>query len=154
MGAIASQITSPEIVYLTVYSDADQRKHQSSAWLAFVRGIHRGSVNSQHKWPVTRKMFPLDDVIMEKTFFILNRPWYPYLAWAIIKYTKPSVSFYARQNETHTRPATSSRPDTSKYRHLVIVGLRRSIVHQWDNHPLQITSEQNIRSEIGEIVRN
>ena len=42
----------------------DQRKHQSSASLAFVRGIHRWPVNSQHKWPVTRKMFPFDDVIM------------------------------------------------------------------------------------------
>ena len=64
MGAIASQITSPTIVYSFVYSDADQRKHQSSASLAFVRGIHRGPVNSPHKWPVTRKMFPFDDVIM------------------------------------------------------------------------------------------
>ena len=64
MGAIASLITSLTIVYSTVYSDADQRKHQSSASLAFVRGIHRGPVNSPHKWPVTRKMFPFDDVIM------------------------------------------------------------------------------------------
>ena len=64
MDAIASQITSLTIVYSTVYSDADQRKHQSSALLAFVRGIHRGSVNSPHKWPVTRKMSPFDDVIM------------------------------------------------------------------------------------------
>ena len=43
---------------------ADQSKHQSSASLAFVWGIHRGPVNSPHKWPVTRKMFPFDDVIM------------------------------------------------------------------------------------------
>ena len=64
MGAIASQITSLTIVYSTVYSGADQSKHQSSASLAFVWGIHRGPVNSPHKWPVTRKMFPLDDVIM------------------------------------------------------------------------------------------
>ena len=64
MGAIASQITSLTIVYSTVYSDADQRKHQSFASLAFVRGIHRGPVNSPHKWPVTRKSFPFDDVIM------------------------------------------------------------------------------------------
>ena len=64
MGAIASQITSLAIVYSTVYPDADQRKHQSSASLAFVRGIHRGPGNSPHKWPVTRKMFPFDDVIM------------------------------------------------------------------------------------------
>ena len=65
MDTIASQITSLTIVYSTVYSDADQRKHQSSTSLAIVRGIHRGPVNSSHKWPVTRKMFPFDDVIME-----------------------------------------------------------------------------------------
>ena len=41
MSMIASQITSLTIVYSTVYSDADQRKHQSSASLAFVWGIHR-----------------------------------------------------------------------------------------------------------------
>ena len=64
MGALASQITSLTIVYSAVYSDADQRKHQSSASLAFVRGIHRGPMNSLHKWPVTRKMFPFHDVIM------------------------------------------------------------------------------------------
>ena len=64
MGAIASQIASLTIVYSTVYSDADERKHQSSASLAFVWGIHRWPVNSPHKWPVTRKMFPFDDVIM------------------------------------------------------------------------------------------
>ena len=40
------------------------KKTSSSASLAFVRGIHRGPVNSPHKWPVTRKMFQLDDVIM------------------------------------------------------------------------------------------
>ena len=64
MSTIASQTTSLTIVYSTVYSDADQRKHQSSASLAFVRGIHRGPVNSPRKWPVTREMFPFDDVIM------------------------------------------------------------------------------------------
>ena len=64
MGAIASLITSLAIVYSAVYSDADQRKHQSSASLAFVWGIHRGQVNSPHKWPLTRKLFPFDDVIM------------------------------------------------------------------------------------------
>ena len=52
MGAMASQITSLTIVYSTVYSGADQSKHQSSASLAFVWGIHRGPVNSPHKWPV------------------------------------------------------------------------------------------------------
>ena len=64
MSTIASQITSLTIVYSTVYSSADQSKHQSSASLAFVWEIHRGPVNFPHKWPVTRKMFPFDDVIM------------------------------------------------------------------------------------------
>ena len=64
MGTVASQVTSLKIVYTTVYSDADQSKHQSSTSLASVWGIHRGPVNSSHKWPVTRKMFPFDDVIM------------------------------------------------------------------------------------------
>ena len=64
MGAMASQITSLTIVYSTVYSGADQRKHQSSTSLAFVQGIHLWPVNSPHKGPVTRKMFPFDDVIM------------------------------------------------------------------------------------------
>ena len=66
MKAIASLITSLTVVYLTVYSGADQRKHQSSASLAFVRGIHRWPVNSPRKWPVTRNMFLFDDVRMEK----------------------------------------------------------------------------------------
>ena len=69
MSAIASQITSLTIVYSIVYSDADQRKHQSSASLAFVRGFTGGPVNSPHKWPVTRKMFPFDDVIMSGSNF-------------------------------------------------------------------------------------
>ena len=64
MSAMASQITSLSIAYSIVYSCADQRKHQSFASLAFVWGIHRWQVNSPHKRPVTRKMFPFDDVIM------------------------------------------------------------------------------------------
>ena len=72
MGAMGSQITSLTIVYSAVFSGADQRKgtdqrkHQSSASLAFLRGIHRWQVNSPHKGPVTRKMFPFDDVIMNQ----------------------------------------------------------------------------------------
>ena len=65
MSAMASQITSITIVYSTVYSGADQRKYQSSASLALVMGIHQWPVNSPHKGPVTRKMFPFDDVIMD-----------------------------------------------------------------------------------------
>ena len=65
MTMLASQITSLAIVYSIVYSGVDQRKHQSSASLAFVREIHRGPVNFPQKWPVTRKIFPFDDVIMK-----------------------------------------------------------------------------------------
>ena len=44
-------------------------KKTSKLWsLALVRGIHRGPVNSPHKWPVTRKMFPFDDVFMKLDF--------------------------------------------------------------------------------------
>ena len=68
MGAMASRITGASMVCSTVWSAADQRKHLSSAWLADVRGIKRWPANSPHnthKWPVTRKMFPSDDVIMK-----------------------------------------------------------------------------------------
>ena len=71
MGAIASQITNLTIVYSIVYSDADQRKHQSFASLAFVRGIQRWPVNSPHKWPFTRKMFPFGDIIMQASEIIM-----------------------------------------------------------------------------------
>ena len=53
MSLMASQITSLTFVYSTVYSGAYQRTLQSSASLAFVRGIHRG---------------PFDDVIMSLHF--------------------------------------------------------------------------------------
>ena len=69
MGTMASQIASLTIIYSTVYSGADQRKHQSSASLAFVRGIHR----SPHKWLITRKKFPFHDVIMDRSKVVSNR---------------------------------------------------------------------------------
>ena len=65
MSAMASQMTGVLIVCLNVCSVADQRKHQSSMSVAFVRGIHRWLVNSLHKWPVARKMLSFDDVIMK-----------------------------------------------------------------------------------------
>ena len=64
MSVVPSQITGVTIVYSAAYLGADQRKHQSSASLAFVRGIHHWPVKSPHKGPVTWKKFPLDDVIM------------------------------------------------------------------------------------------
>ena len=61
MSAKASQINGVSVVCSTVCSGADQ-----SSPLAFVRGIHRWPMGSPHKWPVTRKMFPFDDVIMSR----------------------------------------------------------------------------------------
>ena len=74
MSAMASQITGLSIVKSPVCSGADQRKHKSSASLAFVRGIHRWLVNSPHKGSVTRKMFPFDDVTMVLSILGLVRP--------------------------------------------------------------------------------
>ena len=59
MSEMASKITGDSIVFSTVCSGADQRKHQSSASLVFVRGIHRLPVNSLNKGPATRKCFHL-----------------------------------------------------------------------------------------------
>ena len=73
MSTTASKITSLTIVYSTFYSGVDQRKHRISASLAFVWGIHRWPVNSPHKWPVTRKMFPFDDVIMVEYANLMRR---------------------------------------------------------------------------------
>ena len=62
MCAIASQITSLAMVCSTLYASADQRKHQSCASLAFVRGIRRGPVNfitatSRHKCTIANQTF-------------------------------------------------------------------------------------------------
>ena len=77
---MASQITSPVIAYSTVYSGTDPKKHQSSASLAFVWGFHPWPVKSPHKGPVTRKVFPFDDVIMSqrqaKTHRSICRCWF------------------------------------------------------------------------------
>ena len=80
MGAMTFQNTSLTIAYSIIYSGADQRKHQSSASLVFVRGIQRWPVNSPHKGPVTRRMLLVDDVIMPfgvDTYHIIpfGKPW-------------------------------------------------------------------------------
>ena len=90
MRAMASQITSLTIVCSTVYSDADQRKNPSSASLVFVRGFHRWPVNSPNKEPVTRKMFPFDDVIM--------------LAWLLLGLHTPSDIHHTWELSTQTTP--------------------------------------------------
>ena len=79
MSAMSSQITGVPIVCVTVCSGADQMRHQSSASLAFVRGIHRWPVNSPHKGPVTLNIFPFDDVTMPnfQLLLLFARFWWP-----------------------------------------------------------------------------
>ena len=95
MTMLASQITSLTVVYSIVYSGVIQRKHQSSASLAFVREIHRGPVNFPHKWPVTRIMFPFDDVIMTHLYGELA-----WIVWRNIEYTLPCRYHAAQYNLT------------------------------------------------------
>ena len=83
MSAIASQITSLTIVYSTVYSGAYKRKHQSSASQAFVWGIHWWPVHFPHKRPVTRKMFPFDNVIM-CIYYRSNNECYIHQSWCSV----------------------------------------------------------------------
>ena len=64
MSTIVSQITSLTAVYISVYSRADQRKYQSSASLAFARGIHWWSVNSPTQRASNAENVAFDDVIM------------------------------------------------------------------------------------------
>ena len=73
MCAMASQLNGLTIVNSAVYSGTDQCKHQSSAPLAFVHEIHRWPVDSPHKGPITRKIFPFDDVIMWWLHFVVAR---------------------------------------------------------------------------------
>ena len=85
MGTIASKITSLAIVYSTVYSGADQRKHQSTASLVFVWGIHRWPVNSPQKWPVTRKCFHLMTSSCLRRGPRRHGSWHTgYVAWFIV----------------------------------------------------------------------
>ena len=70
MSAMASQITGVSIVYTAVCSGADQRKHQCSTLLGLVRRIHRWPI----KGPVTRKMFPFDEIIINTLFVLKQDP--------------------------------------------------------------------------------
>ena len=104
MGTMASQITSFTNVYSTVYSGAHQRKHQSSASLTFVRGIHRWPVNSPHKGPVTWKLFPFDDVIIWTVLILLIR------ISCIISLALMLFSAYLMPNHCLTVPAPCPIP--------------------------------------------
>ena len=87
VSAMVSQITDVSMVYSTVCPGANQTKHQSYASLAFVRGIYRWPVNSPHKGPVTRKMFPFDFVIIF-SFSILSHL-IPFFYSCLVMYPSP-----------------------------------------------------------------
>ena len=87
MSTMASQLISIAIIYSSVYLVADQRKHQSSASPAFVRGIHGWPGNPPHKGPVTRKMFPFDCVIMFFHWSLFYKS--VYFVALVIKYVVP-----------------------------------------------------------------
>ena len=80
MSAMAPQITGLMVLFSTVYSDADQRKYQSSASLAFVRGIHRWPVPMTGVWTAKKasnaEKFPFDDVIMIHSWFMNMAQWF------------------------------------------------------------------------------
>ena len=88
MTTIASQITSLAVVYSTVYSDADQRKHQSSASLAFVWGIH------WDRWiPRTKGQ------LRGKCFHLMTSSWYTLQAVSMdIAYVYMYVYVLKKQN--------------------------------------------------------
>ena len=73
MNAIASQITGVSIVFLTVCSRVDQRKHQCPSHWPLWR--ETTGVDSPQKWPVTRKMFSFDDVIMDFSYATIRVRW-------------------------------------------------------------------------------
>ena len=117
MGAMASQSTGVSIIYSIVCFRRIPKKKQSSASLAFVRGIQRWPLNSAHKGKVTRKMFPFDDISMIMRFtwtthISPSRPTYheysgeklPYLfLWNILQ-TFPVMTISGHQATCPRRP--------------------------------------------------
>ena len=84
MSTMACQNTVSRLFTQSFIQGADQRKHPSFVSLAFVRGIRWWVVNSLHKGPVTRKMFPFNDIIMAWTFLNLNPGPMNYVSFAPI----------------------------------------------------------------------
>ena len=146
MATAASLISSLTIVYSTVYSSADQRKHQSSASPAFVQGIHRRPVNSPHKWPVTRKMFPFDDVIMSLASVRGNHRWLVYpckrasnaemfpfddvIMVASLLDPHTAVFWFAQFSIGNSRKVPTARPGWADVRCLI---WDRSFMHNYDD---------------------
>ena len=93
MSAMASQITSLMIVYSTAYSGANRRSIKLR-----VTGLCVG--NSPHKWPVTRKMFPFDDVIMELKW-TLHMMWWTCTEHSLESYIKTCPPRFVAYSKLH-----------------------------------------------------
>ena len=104
MSAMAFQIIGVSIVYSTICSGADQRKHQSSASLVFVRRIHWRPADSPHKGPVKRKIFPFDDVIWTYTVDTIH--------WD--SSVENLLAFSSRADTCHGARATYGRPRSKR----------------------------------------
>ena len=97
MGAMASQITSLSIVHLNIYSGTDQENANAPRHYT----LCGSPVNSPHKWPVTRKMFPFDDVIMTCSMTV-------HVSEATIKYGVKMTCIYQEQYYSHTMKQNKS----------------------------------------------
>ena len=110
MVSMASQIACLTIVYPTVYS-IEIKKNQRSASLAYVRGIHRWPVNSQHNWPVTQKMFPFGDVIMGRVRTAASQPAADDIClsmWSWIRIPHPSSKLWISCGNIYPFPCASA----------------------------------------------
>ena len=101
MTTMASQITSLTLVYSTVYSDADQRKHQSSASLVFVWGIHRDRWIPHTKGQLRGFFFHL---MTSSCLAIHASKWIPFWGFISGLYYKPSMLVYESVWDKQLRP--------------------------------------------------
>ena len=106
MTTITSQITSLTVVYSIVYSDADQRKHQSSASLAFVWGIHRDRWIPRTKGKLSGKCFH-DDVIMVTSRHNEVRPRWHTQPWPYSDKWAMWIALYSSINFINFAPKSS-----------------------------------------------
>ena len=136
MSPMASQITSLTIVYSTVYSGADQRKHQKLRATGLCEGNSPMTGEVPHKGPVTRKMFPFDDVIM--WWFILI----PFASWFLLPalplnyalswwenglLPQERIETIFSQNKPMFKPKMSLKVVSAKYRAFVGTGATYTI---------------------------
>ena len=143
MSATSSQITSLTIVYSTVYSGADQRKHQSSTSLSLVRRIQWWPVNSPHKGPVTHKMFPFDDVIMDINQLPQNEEKYKMRIWTNLCF-REKIAEPDRLNTVATKlklPLDMYRIINSVYIHMIEYKIVMLCYVKWSGEFLHISSK-------------